>query len=710
MPRGPGRRVGNLPVAITSFVGRERELRETRRILRDERLLTLVGVGGVGKTRLATQLGAGTAHSFPGGAWLVDLAQLRAGADLLDAVATSIGILPAVGEGRAAAVAARLDRANALLVLDNCEHLLPECVPLVAELIQLTSATRILATSRQPLGILGEHVFEVKPLDVPEAAAPGMSPRQLMSFGAIRLFVDRAHSAVPGFSFSPATATKVAAVCTRLDGVPLAIELAAARLRTSSLTELLRKLHDDRGLLDLSSRVAHPRQRSLRALNDWSYALCTSMERELWARLSVFEGTFGLADAQAVCAGAGISHPDVLDLIAELIEKSVVIRRDLGLEPRYYLTESIRQYGVEQLRCNGRTQLYRHRHATHFADLAKELVRRTHEQGVPGVHASVRRAHRDLTEAATHAVAEADLRALDTLRRLVPLEPGRPLCDQLTGDYALEYAALRAAARGDVATAWDWLDEAFGRHTKRSDQFGLRQCVRLMAALAWASSAAIHDVIARVEGNDQTTGPRWLPLRTALSAAAQLRDGAVDAAEQLFGQALLDLRETGDHWWIAFCLDAMAECAFSRRDYPRATRLLGFWRATWDATELPNLGGSLDPHRTRESFLRKAFGERQVAAAAAAGAALTLTQCVKYATGVSFDSVEPDRPATGTPLTPREHKVAELVREGLTNQAIGAALDISKRTVDSHVEHILRKLGLLRRTQIATWITHERAS
>ena len=684
MPRGPGRRAGNLPVPMTSFVGRDQELGETRRILRDERLLTLVGVGGVGKTRLATQLGAGTARTYPGGAWLVDLAPFREGTNLIDAVATTIGI----GPGDPSAVAAHLDRANALLVLDNCEHLLTDCVRLVTDLIRSTSATRILATSRQPLGMLGEHVFEVKPLELPEQ--PLGSPRRLASFGAVRLFLDRAHSAVADFSLSPATATKVAAVCTHLDGVPLAIELTAQRLRTSSLTELLHKLDDDRDLLDLSSRVAHPRQRSLRALNDWSYALCTPAERDLWARLSVFKGTFGLADAQQVCADADLGSDDVLDLLAELIDKSVVLRRDCGVEPRYRLTESIRQFGAEKLRRAGQAESYRQRHAAHFAGVAGGLLDRLRAEGTPGVHAAVRRGHRDFTKAAVHVVADAEYRSLDTLLRLVPVSPGQSLGEQLSGDYATEYAALR-------------------RHADRGDQFGLRQCIRLMAVLAWNAEdgSAIHRV---VELAARQTGPGWSPLTAALTAAAHLRDDAVDAAEKLFAQALLDLRDSGDHWWLAFCLDGLIQCALVREDFSRAGRLLGFWRATWDAGDAPHLGGSVDPHRTRDRLLRRECGDRQFAAARASGAALSFDEAVEFATGSSPRRLDHDRPVGGVPLTPREHRVAELVRDGLTNQAIGNALDISKRTVDAHVEHILRKLGLLRRTLIATWIAHQRAS
>jgi predicted ATPase len=343
------RRDGNLPAKTTSFVGRDRELRDARRILRDERLLTLVGTGGVGKTRLATVLGAAVAREFPGGVWLADLASPSPGVDL------------------AAALPAAEYRPDALLILDNCEHRLDECGEFATGLLRRAAGTRILVTSRQPLAVLGENLLEVRPLETPSRAALLRSPPDCTGYAAIELFADRARSVLPGFSVSAAAAPIVAKICARLDGVPLAIELAAARLRSQSPAELSTALEDRRRLLDLGSRTAPLRHRSLGHLTASSYELCTRGERDLWARLSVFPGTFDLAGAQAVCDGDGITREDVLPLLAGLIDKSVVTRFE---ETRYRLLTTVRQYGTDRLLEKGNRAYYRERQAAFAADVA----------------------------------------------------------------------------------------------------------------------------------------------------------------------------------------------------------------------------------------------------------------------------------------------------------------------------------------------------
>ncbi|WP_328609362.1 LuxR C-terminal-related transcriptional regulator [Amycolatopsis sp. NBC_00345] len=343
------RRDGNLPMTTTSFVGRGRELREARRVLRDERLVTLVGTGGVGKTRLATELGATVARDFPGGVWLVDLAARSPGADIADAVSA---VLPFRPGGGIRALAEYLDRPSTLLILDNCEHRLDECGPFATGLLRRTSGTRILTTSRESLGVLGENVLEVP---------------DLKGYDAMELFAGRARSILPGFSVAPGSAPAVAKICSRLDGVPLAIELAATRLRTQSLAELSTALEDRRRLLGLGSRTAPFRHRSLGHLSASSYELCTRRERELWARLSVFDGTFDLAGAEAVCDGDGIAREDVLRLIAGLVRKSVVTRVEDEGETGYRLINTVRQYGVDRLLEKGCCEFYRERHARHFS-------------------------------------------------------------------------------------------------------------------------------------------------------------------------------------------------------------------------------------------------------------------------------------------------------------------------------------------------------
>ncbi len=327
---------GNLPVTTTSFVGRDRELHEARGILRAHRVLTLVGGGGVGKTRLATHLGARMARDFPGGAWLADLAPLTPGSD----------VAAALPDGS-------LDHANSLLILDTCEHLPDECGTFVGELVKQTGI-RILVTGRRPLAVLGEHLLEVKPFGTPDA---------------VRLFAERA----PGLALSDETAPKVAEICSRLDGLPLAIEWAAARLRALSLPELLAGLDDPARVLGLGNRIGPSRHRSLAALCAWSHALCTRRERELWARLSVFADGFDLPAAEWVCGGDGIAVEDVLDLVAGLVDKSVVVRTG---DQTYVLPGIARRYGARQLLRAGQSEHYGRRHAEFFQDLAESGVLR----------------------------------------------------------------------------------------------------------------------------------------------------------------------------------------------------------------------------------------------------------------------------------------------------------------------------------------------
>ncbi|MDT8913144.1 LuxR C-terminal-related transcriptional regulator [Amycolatopsis sp. PS_44_ISF1] len=316
-------------MTTTSFVGRDRELREARLILRDERLVTLVGTGGGGKTRLATVLGASLARDFPGGVWLVDLATRDA---VAEAVAEAVITGPAVGP---LTLATSLDQPKSLLLLDNCEHLAAECGRFATGLLRRTCGLRVLATSRRPLGVLGENLLEVRPLGPGDAAA---------------LFADRARSARPG---SPVpSGPDLARLCARLDGVPLAIELAAIGLRTRTAAELAADL--DERLLGLGSPTIPPRHRSLGHLAAAAYALCTPGERDLWARLSVFPGPFDLASA--VRAGSGGDRPaaaDVLIRLAGLIDQSVVSRIDEGGSTCYRLLHTVRRYGADRLREKG---------------------------------------------------------------------------------------------------------------------------------------------------------------------------------------------------------------------------------------------------------------------------------------------------------------------------------------------------------------------
>ncbi len=349
----------NLPVQLTSFVGREAEMNEVRRLLARSRLVTLTGAGGAGKTRLALQVAAVMLTGFPAGGWLVDLASLT-DADLVPvAVARALGLPDEEGRATTATVAGFIAARRALVVLDNCEHLLDACAALAEDLLRACPALVIMATSREPIGAAGEVTRRV--------------PSLPLAGDAVALFADRAQRARPGFAVTEENAEAVMEICRRLDGIPLAIELAAARLRAFSPAEIVIGLHDRFRLLTGGSRIAVRRQQTLRASVDWSHELLTQPERVLFRRLAAFAGGFDLQAAEAIGAGDCLERHQVLDQLALLVDKSLVTAEDAREATRYRLLDTIRQYAAEKLGESGEADQVRTRHCGHYAAMASRL-------------------------------------------------------------------------------------------------------------------------------------------------------------------------------------------------------------------------------------------------------------------------------------------------------------------------------------------------
>jgi len=348
---------GHLAADVTSFVGRRREIEQTKRLL-STRLTTLTGPGGVGKTRLALRVAGDLPRAFPDGVWLVELADLRDPALLAHTVADQLGIRDPASRWVLTRLADFLGSKHLLLVLDNCEHLIDACAVLADSLLRACPDLRILATSRQPLRTAGESCLLVGPLAQCEA---------------VNLFADRAAAVLPGFTVDERNAAAVASLVRQLDGIPLAIELATVRLRALSVDQVLERLSDRYRLLTRGTRSAPPRQQTLRSLIDWSYYLCTERERTVWARLAVFAGGFELDPAEDVCAGADISNEDVLDVVASLVDKSVLLREEHGPLVRYRMLETIRQYGQERLAEAGEEELLRRGHRDWYERLVERF-------------------------------------------------------------------------------------------------------------------------------------------------------------------------------------------------------------------------------------------------------------------------------------------------------------------------------------------------
>jgi predicted ATPase/DNA-binding winged helix-turn-helix (wHTH) protein len=367
----PDDRRHNLPVALTSFIGRDQEIAELSRLVASTRLLTLTGAGGCGKTRLALEMAATVLDRFPDGVWVIDLAAISNPSLVTQTVASVLDVRELPNRPIGDALRDYVRSRQILLVLDNCEHLITACAELAEALLGVALRLSILATSRERLGISAETIWRVPSLSVPELPQ-GRSAETLAKYDAMRLFVERATAVEPAFRLTGANASEIARVCHRLDGIPLAIELAAARVNVLSIEQIDCRLSDRFRLLTGGSRTAVPRQRTLKATVDWSYELLSDSERQLLRRLSVFAGGWTMEAAEQVTPGHGSEREDVLDYLSRLIDKSLVnVDSDIDEGRRYRFLETVRQYAGERLLQSGEAERLRDRHLVFFTELAE---------------------------------------------------------------------------------------------------------------------------------------------------------------------------------------------------------------------------------------------------------------------------------------------------------------------------------------------------
>jgi predicted ATPase/DNA-binding SARP family transcriptional activator len=365
----------NLPLLLSSFVGRQREMAAVERLLAANRLVTLTGTGGCGKTRLAIEVAAGARTAYPDGVWLVELAGLSDPGLIAPVAAQVLGVREQPGRAPAEVLADHLQARRLLIVLDNCEHLVAESARLAETLLRACPALAILATSRQPLRVGGETVWRVPSLSIPDPAQP-LPAAELARYEAACLFIERAAAVAPGFAATAENAADISRVCYRLDGLPLAIELAAARVPALTVAEIARRLDDRFALLTSGSRTALTRQQTLKATLDWSHDLLNEDERVLLRRLCVFAGGFDLEAAEAVCAGPSLAPAEVLPLLTELVDKSLVAADPVAGAMRYRLLETVREYARARLGEAGETAWAGRRHADYFLELAERAEAR----------------------------------------------------------------------------------------------------------------------------------------------------------------------------------------------------------------------------------------------------------------------------------------------------------------------------------------------
>ncbi|MGY1940740.1 ATP-binding protein [Nocardia gipuzkoensis] len=758
---------GNLPSAVTSFVGRQREIREVRALLATARLVTLTGVGGVGKTRLATEVAAASGRSFPDGAWLVDLAAVDDPQRVARAVVTSLGMPDLSHRTAEQQIVERLADRQVLLVLDNCEHVLDGCRLLCHHLLRACPGLRILTTSRELLGEAGEHVYPVSPLSMP-ASDESVTPVAMAGFDAPMLLMERARAVRPDFMVTERNAGTVVRVCERLDGIPLAIELAASRLRSLPLQAILDRLEDRFALLTGGARAALPRQRTLRALIDWSYELCSPTEQLLWARLSVFVGGFTLHAAEDVCAGHDLPRAQVLDLIDHLVAQSVVVLVSAEDQTRYRLLETIREYGWQRVTERGEGSALRDRHRDYYLAFAERIAGQWNGPGQETGLALLRADRGNLGGALEWATSSpgSSREALFLVTALRYhwcadgfLGSGRRWIDRalrLAADSdagrisALWVAGWVMVLQGDLDAAEAALDECAVLAAEAGDRRALGWASSLRATAAGfrgdlaAAVAGFERVIESFSEDDELVRMTLFQLAVAYThghdpracatarRAIELADrcgeqwtksyavwalgydqlvrGDYDQAMASAHAALEIQREFNDHVGTALMIELLAWTAAARGEHRHAARLLGAIHAMWRriGTSIATFGPHMsDQHTACEHIVTDALSEAMVHAERVRGEGLDHGQAIAYALDRSAGAPQPTTAQAGV-LTARERQVAELLAQGLSNRRIAERLVVSPRTVDRHVENILCKLGFSSRAQVAAWTARPR--
>lgn len=755
-----------LPVPLTPFVGRERERGEVAALVAANRLVTLVGAGGVGKTRLAIEVAAELAASFGDGADLIDLSAVTDAALLPGAVARGLGLEERAGAGLEERMLRVLGGQHRLLVIDNCEHLRPACADLVTTVLSSCPGIVALATSRQGLQVPGEVIWRVPSLAFPwPERTPALT--DLEGFEAVALFLARARAACPGLCVGAAEAEAVTSICFVLDGIPLALELAGARAGALSLREIAERLTGCFELLGRSG-IGPARHQTLRASVEWSHHLLSEHERVLFRRLAVFVGGWPLEAAEAVCAAPPLSHGQIAGLLAALVDKSLVQVGQTAAGGQYHLLEVIRAYAGERLAESGEADQARARHGAYYVELAERAG--TEILGA-GLEAWLHRLDQET----------GNLRAARTWCAEDPARAGLGLC-LAAGLWSYWHP------RGQLREAADWLQDALGRgggpdraraavlgalgliasfqgeqeramdllaasikcaqrcgyqhgegraltslsqaRALSGDAEGAAECceraldVARHASDAWVEGSALFRFgIAKALTGDiagakllavasigvfSRTGDRRLRGYGQMVLADCLtREGNAAEAIDVLRNAIEFFEALPERWALLRAAGLLAEACGALGDWPRTAILLGVVDALSDRT-----GGQPFTHTQNGLNVLRAQARDQLGpaldAAREAGRLLGRGDHIAAALWPAAHHEREAAATTGLPLTTREREIAELITHGLTNRQIAARLFIAERTVDTHVGRILAKLGCTSRAQVAAIITATR--
>jgi non-specific serine/threonine protein kinase len=769
----PGATAGSLRGELTEFVGRRAELARVRAALEGARLVTLAGPGGIGKTRLALRVAAEAGRVFRHGVRLVELAGLRDPGLLVTEVARSLGLSDQSARWGVASLADYLRGRQMLLVLDGCEHLADACAVMADALLRSCPDLRIIATSRHVLGVAGEVTIAVPPMTVPPLTGPtddAVAPEELLGYEAVRLFAGRGAAVLPGFGVDAGNSAAVAGVCRALDGIPLAVELAAVRLRSLSPEQILSRLDSRFQLLSGGGPASQPHHRTLQSALEWSYDLLSGEEQAMWRRMSVFAASFDLDAAEAVCT-VGREAGQVADLVDALVAKSILVREGQGTA-RYRLLDTLAEFGLAKVRGRGNERRLRLRHRAWYAGLAERqeafgpdragwiaTLDRDHENlraalrfcvSEPGEAAAGAQLACDLWRYwETHAHLTEGRRVLATLLgRLDSSARVRPRAlwvagylAELQGDirearvlldaaisaaknaddaeavaYASTYLGFVRYSLGDAVAGQAVAETALGLHRDAGDQTGAAQALMAIgyihlhsgeprAAAGWFAECAR---VCQSDGNVWYQAYAQWGLATTRWLLADRDEAAAQACA-----ALSTMRDLDDPIGVALCLDTLSWAAAGQRQPVRALTLLSAVDAAWSAIQIGLPNTLRAQHQAAAAVAQAAASESACQAAVEKGAAMSQAEAVAFALG---ESRSPASPAgllrdDGRPhLTCREQEVAALIAQGTSNSNIAAALVISARTVETHVQHIMNKLGCGTRAQIAAWVASGPAS
>lgn len=807
----------NLPVQLTSFIGREREIADVSRLLFSSHLITLTGANGTGKTRLAIQIANTVSDSFADGVWLVDLAPLREPALVPQLTAEALGLRPNSDQPLLETLLKYVQSKQLLLILDNCEHLSEACAQLAQELLSQAPELRILATSSVALAIAGEAIYLVSGLEWPafrgEPVRDGQSRldlQELMGYDAVRLFVERARAISPNFNLTSENARPTVETCRRLDGLPLALELASARINVLTVQEIVERLNDRFNLLTSSHpRGIEPRHHTLRAAIDWSYALLPMDEQILLRRLAVFEAGCTLDTAEAICTGEEIGERSTLDRISSLVSKSLVVADTIGrTQARYRLLETIREYALGKLDEAGETKQMRDCHLDLFLARAEEAAPKLGEvyqqlwlNWLESEHDNLRTA---LAWSLESARIEQGLRIASALVRFWEIrgfvqeglgwferlfartDEGIPPVVRVNALVFASFLAMRGNAPATMAYGREAVElaEGVGDEDKRVLAFAL-------AGLASGARATGDYQTAFTIGEQALQHLRVSPTTSFYLGMALLSQGvnaiqlgSYDTARERLDESLVLARKDGDAFRMAHTYNALGDLMRLEQNYVEAASayengvaLLRELGALPDlASIISNLGYTClhlgDVERARSLFSESmsihqaqqnepgmaeclighaataimgglpADGARLLAAAIAisgqpsasawkatrmeferyldlahlkltqsefqaeqtVGSAMSLEQAVNYAKNLILNPrTLPMIEKTPDGLTRREREIAMLIGHGKSNSEIANELVLSKRTVETHVGHILSKLGLSNRAHVMRW-------